>query len=105
MAPGRDRGPPPALRRAHLTPLGFDFQDEILDLWVDPDGSWKWLDEDELEEAVRRGIVDAGEAEALRRLGEQALVELERLLPTGWEGWRPDPGWSMPLLPPGWDAV
>ena len=25
--------------------------------------------------------------------------------PTGWEDWRPDPGWEPPTLPAGWDTV
>ena len=87
------------------TPLGFDFEDEILDLWVERDRSWKWLDEDELEEALRGGIVEPGEATALRERGNQVLAQLDALLPTGWEGWRPDPGWRLPEVPPGWDAV
>jgi Protein of unknown function (DUF402) len=87
------------------TPLGFDFEDEILDLWVEPDRTWKWLDEDELDEAVRRAIVEPAEAEAVRARGEEALAELGRLLPTGWEDWRPDPSWSLPELPPGWDRA
>jgi Protein of unknown function (DUF402) len=86
------------------TPLGFDFEDEILDLWVERDRSWKWLDEDELEEALRGGIVERGEAAALRERGNKALAQLDALLPTGWEDWRPDPGWGLPELPPGWDA-
>jgi hypothetical protein len=24
--------------------------------------------------------------------------------PTGWEDWQPQPGWQLPLLPPGWDV-
>jgi hypothetical protein len=86
------------------TEVGFDFEDEILDLWIEANGTPKWLDEDELEEAVRRGILDAAEAQAVRVRSKQVLAECETLLPTGWETWRPDPGWSTPELPPGWDA-
>ena len=25
--------------------------------------------------------------------------------PTGWEDWQPDPAWSLPTLPEGWDVV
>src|SRR5262249_24542348 len=37
------------LRRS---PVGFDTDDLVLDIWVEPDGSWHWKDEDELEIAV-----------------------------------------------------
>jgi hypothetical protein len=87
------------------TPLGFDFEDEILDLWVERDRSWKWLDEDELEEALRREVVDPAHATAVRARAQNVVKELDRLLPTGWEHWRPDPDWSVPQLPPGWDAA
>ena len=30
-----------------ITPLGFDTTDWALDVWVDPDGSWHWKDEDD----------------------------------------------------------
>jgi hypothetical protein len=30
-------------------------------------------------------------------------VLAERPWPTGWEDWRPDPQWSPPSLPEGWD--
>ena len=35
--------------------LGFDTDDLVLDITVQPDGSWQWKDGDELEEAVRLG--------------------------------------------------
>ena len=40
------------------TDVGFDYKDRLLDIEIAPDLSgWKWKDEDELEEAVARGIV------------------------------------------------
>lgn len=40
------------------TPVGFDFRDQILDVILTPDlTSWRWEDEDELEEAVSAGLV------------------------------------------------
>ena len=42
------------------TRLGFDVQDEKLDLVVDASGAVRWKDEDELEEAAARGLLDAG---------------------------------------------
>ena len=44
------------LRRS---PVGFDTFDEKLDLIVRPDGSYRWKDEDELEQAAAAGLLDA----------------------------------------------
>jgi hypothetical protein len=88
------------LRRS---PLGYETDDLVLDIRIQPDGSWAWKDEDELEEAVRLGRFTKDEAQAIRAEGERVLEE--RPWPTGWEDWRPDPGWSLPRLPKGWDVV
>jgi hypothetical protein len=78
----------------------IDIVDEKLDLVVDPDGTARLKDEDELHEAARRGYLDAAE---VRR--ELARVLADPPWPTGWEDWRPDPSWPMPALPDGWDAI
>ena len=88
------------LRRSQL---GFESDDLILDIRVQPGGSWAWKDEDELEEAVRLGRFTEEEARAIRAEGERVLAE--RPWPTGWEDWRPDPAWPLPELPDGWDVV
>jgi hypothetical protein len=82
------------------TPVGFDTSDEKLDLIVQPDGTYEWKDEDELEHAAALGLLDA---EAVR--AEAARVLDEWPFPTGWEDWRPDPAWPIPQLPDGWDHV
>ena len=85
------------LRRSSV---GFDTFDEKLDLIVQPDGSYEWKDEDELELAAAAGLLDAGEvrAEARRVLDEWPF-------PTGWEDWQPDAAWPVPHLPAGWERV
>ena len=85
------------------TPLGFDFEDELLDIWIEPGREPRWLDEDELEEAVRRRLFTAARAAEIRAKGERMLAL--QPWPTGWEDWQPDPGWQAPSLPPGWDEV
>jgi hypothetical protein len=81
-------------------PATLDYVDHKLDLIVRLDGSVTWKDEDELEQAGRLGLVDA---DAVRRDAERVLDE--RPWPTGWEGFRPDPAWTVPELPAGWDDV
>jgi predicted RNA-binding protein associated with RNAse of E/G family len=87
----------------------LDYVDHCIDVLVSPDRSmWSWKDEEELEEAVRRGIFTADEAAAFRAEGEQAVGRLLRREPPfdrEWDGWRPDPAWSTPTLPDGWDRV
>jgi hypothetical protein len=82
---------------------GFDFEDELLDIWVRPGAEPRWLDEDEVEEAVRGGFFTPERAAEIRAHGEGVLADPP--WPTGWEDWRPEPGWQRPLLPPGWDLV
>jgi hypothetical protein len=85
------------------TAMGFDTSDQVLDVWVQPDLSWTWKDEHELEAAVRLGRFTSGEAAAIRAEGERVIAEFP--FPTGWEDWRPDPAWPVPHLPAGWDVV
>jgi hypothetical protein len=85
------------------SPVGFDTRDQALDLVIDPDGSWRWKDEDHFAQAVERGRFTADEAAAIRAEGERVVAAWP--FPTGWEGWMPDPRWPRPGLPDGWDAV
>ena len=87
-------------RPLRRSPVGFDTFDEKLDLIVQADGSYRWKDEDELEQAAALGLLDA---DAVRE--EAARVLEEWPFPTGWENWQPDPLWPSPQLPKGWDVV
>ena len=84
------------------TDRGFDTRDHTLDIVIDPDGSWRWKDEDELEAAVLQGHHLREEADAIQSEGERVLAEWP--LPTGWEDWRPPADWEPAQLPAGWDA-
>ncbi len=79
---------------------GFNSLDHILDVVVMPDLEWRWKDVDELEVAVDVGLYSPDEAADIRANGERAVAELPRLVPTGWEDWRPDPAWPVPQLNP-----
>src|SRR3990170_92281 len=87
------------------TALGFDFLDQMLDIVASPDlSSWRRKDEDEFEEAVRIGVISPARANALRSEGEKAIAWLQsgKSPFNGWEKWRPDPSWAVPVLPKGW---
>ncbi len=78
----------------------------MLDIVIEPDLSWCWKDEEEIQEAVAAGLVIREWADDVRREGERMLKRLEeRRSPfcDGWERWLPDPAWPIPELPVGWD--
>ncbi len=88
--------------------VGFDYLDQELDLYVRPDRTWEYLDEDEFEEAQRLGVIGAEAAAAVRAEAARVLGLIERWEPPfcdGWEHWRPDPAWPIPTLPPEWEIV
>ncbi len=59
----------------------LDRLDQKLDVLVEPDGSWHWKDEDELDEAARLGLLDA---DAVRAEAKRVLKEWP--FPTGCGG-------------------
>lgn len=91
------------------TAAGFDYEDLVLDAVVQPDrSSWSWKDEDELAEAIERGIYGPTDEDAFRAAAEEGIRHIiERRPPFDreWSGWRPDPSWLARELAPGWDAV
>jgi len=90
------------------SPLGFDTTDHLLDIWVDPDRSWRWKDEDDLAEAVELGLFSPEQAREFRAEGERAIERIAAWsapFDEGWENWRPDPSWPLPSIPEGWDRL
>jgi predicted RNA-binding protein associated with RNAse of E/G family len=82
----------------------FDTMDWVLDVVVDPDGTWCWKDEDEFVQAIELGVFDSEAAGAAVR-AEGKRVIAERPWPTGWEDWRPPQEWTPLPLPKGWEVV
>ena len=79
-------------------------QDHVLDLWVEPDRTVRWKDEDELAAAVVAGRYCAADADRFRRNAQSVEDIIGRWAPPfcdGWELWRPDPRWPVPELPDG----
>lgn len=89
------------------TPIGFDTMDHALDVVIELDrSSWRWKDEQELAEAVDRGLFSVEEAAVFRLWGDRARERILAGQPPfdrDWEGWQPDPAWTSPQLPQGWD--
>ncbi|MGI8483790.1 MAG: DUF402 domain-containing protein [Thermomicrobiales bacterium] len=91
------------LERFHA---GIESEDLFLDIVVNPDRSWRWKDEDELAEAVLVGRLNAYQANDIRVEGERvaAMIDAgEWPFTSDVAKWRPDPEWSIPELPAGWD--
>jgi Protein of unknown function (DUF402) len=91
------------------TSMGFDTRDHVLDVLIPPDGSgWRFKDEDELAEAVARGLYSPDEAGAFSAEGERAarrILSREPPFDRDWTGWRPDPIWGSLDLPDGWERL
>ncbi|GAA1352674.1 cytidylyl-2-hydroxypropylphosphonate hydrolase [Streptomyces beijiangensis] len=87
---------------------GVDSVDHFLDIAVEPDRSWQWLDEDEFAQAQRDGLMDSGEARRVWEAGRAAVATVEAWgapFSDGWESWRPDTRWPVPALPVDWDRA
>jgi hypothetical protein len=75
------------------TSSGFEYEDHFLDVIVEADlREWRWKDEDELAEAVERGLVTEEQAASFYAEGERAIKRLlarEAPYDERWEDWRP----------------
>ena len=90
------------------TSCGFETMDLALDLVIDPDHSWRWKDEDELELFVQRGVFASETADRIREEALRVASRAERNEPPfcdPWPAWRPDPAWTHPELPKRWDEL
>jgi hypothetical protein len=90
------------------TERGLETMDLMLDVTIELDRTWRWKDEDELEVFVRRGVFDPAIAERVREEGLRVARRAERNEPPfdgPWPDWRPDPSWTLPELPAGWDEL
>jgi predicted RNA-binding protein associated with RNAse of E/G family len=90
------------------TAVGIDTQDHTLDIDVTPDLQWSWRDQDELDNHVKYGFYTQALAKAARAEGESVIAAITaRTHPclNGWDRWQPNPAWSVPAFPSGWDSA
>lgn len=76
--------------------------DHVLDLWIQPDRTIEWKDEDELEGAVTAGRFTSAEAAAIIADAQAAVREIEAWqspFSDGWESWVPPDNWRLPTAP------
>lgn len=88
------------------TPIGFDSRDLVLDVAVSDDLlTWSYKDRDEFDWAGRAGRLSADDAATALEQAQQAVRAVQtRAWPfsADWTRWRPDRGWSVPVLPVNW---
>lgn len=94
------------------TSVGFDSQDWTLDVIATRDDAGRWSvrykDEDELAFYTDEGLVTEADRAMIERTGEDATAAVHAgsfPFETDWSRWVPDPNWSAPQMPAGWDAV
>jgi hypothetical protein len=90
------------------TERGFRTMDLLLDVVIQPDGTWSLKDEDEFNAAKSRGIIDGLKAAILRVQARQSVDIMKANEPPfcePWLSWHPDPTWAAPVLPDGWHIV
>jgi hypothetical protein len=81
----------------------FDTTDWALDVVIEPDGAWRWKDEDDFAYAQELGVFGAAAAAEVRAEGERVIAA--QPWPTGWEAWRPPAAWGPLGLPRDWHVV
>lgn len=88
---------------------GRDCFDQALDVWIYPDRSWNWKDEDEFADyAGRPGYWDEAEAAVIRAEGEAVVKRAEAgqfPFDGTWCDFAPDPSWKPTTLPWWWDQT
>jgi len=90
------------------TSIGFDTKDLELDIVIAPDGSWEFKDVELLWQRHDEGRFTLIEVRRILELGE----DIGEMIDSGhwwwdrsWTTWAPDPTWSVPELPSGWEEV
>ncbi|WP_238173369.1 DUF402 domain-containing protein [Kribbella speibonae] len=76
--------------------------DHVLDLWINPDRSIEWKDEDELEGAVDAGRFTTAEAEQIVADAHAAIRDIEAWtspFSDDWQTWSAPPAWRVPVAP------
>lgn len=87
---------------------GIDSLDLDLDIDIEPDLSFRWKDEDDYRTAIAHGVITPEWVQAIESAKPEILELLERRrypFDGSWLDWMPDPDWTPPKLPEGWDLV
>lgn len=89
------------------TALGFRTTDQVLDIVVQPDRSWKLKDVDEMAASVVSGRLTSHEGATVRGEAERVIRDIEAWqwpFNAKYEEWRPPQEWTIPTIPAEWMA-
>lgn len=92
-------------QRSHC---GMDTLDLDLDLIINPDFGYEWKDIDDYEKGIETEIILPEWVEGIKTAKQEIFNRLgkrEYPFDGSWLDWLPDPTWSPPGLPDGWDRV
>jgi protein associated with RNAse G/E len=92
-------------RRNHCS---IDTLDLDLDIVINPDFSFEWKDLDDYQRAIEAGVIQPQWADEIEIEKAEVLHRLEKReypFDNSWLDWGPDPDWSTPTLPNGWDKI
>lgn len=87
---------------------GFDSFDLELDIVVKPAGAWHWKDEAGYREGIAAGILTPAWVAAIDNVKNEVIDVIEKRgypFDQTWVNYEPDPRWSIPELPDGWDKI
>lgn len=85
---------------------GFDAFDLELDLVIAPDYTWEWKDSAEYQRGIEQGLLLPEWVEGIEAAQPELFARLEQRrypLDGSWLNWKPDPSWTAPNLPDGWE--
>jgi len=88
--------------------LGFDTLDLDLDIVIEPSYEWYWKDEADYRKAIDSGGIRPEWVKGIEQSQPEVFERIDHhLYPLdgSWLNWRPNPEWSPPLLPDGWQVL
>ncbi|HUR48243.1 MAG TPA: DUF402 domain-containing protein [Acidimicrobiales bacterium] len=86
---------------------GYDSLDLVIDLVVEPDGSFWWKDTTEFEQALDSGVFPESYRDEVQAATEEVMTLLDSRsgpFDPKWLEWRPPNHWPPTVLPDGLDA-
>lgn len=92
-------------QRSHC---GIDTLDLELDIVIDPDLSYAWKDREDYEMCISAGMIKPEWMREIDAAKPEIFEKLENCrypFDDAWLDWLPDPAWSAPKLPEGWDKI
>jgi len=90
------------------TPIGFDTNDHMLDIVVEPDLTWCWKDAEDFDRRIASGVYGEEFGASVREAAKALIEAIERRgspYSDGWEAFAPDPAWRLPELFAEWNTL